>query len=126
MSSVVVGLFALLVLVQSSVAQEGTSDDPIANPGRPTVSTPATITPVGYLQFETGFLGAWQSPEFSSRESVNEVMKFSVSHRFEFRQPQSHSSTTLLTIKSRTERQKSSLEFRGSCITVKAHSLRLQ
>ena len=77
-------LFALLVLVQSAVAQEGTPDDPTANPGRPTVSTPATITPVGYLQFETGFLGAWQSPEFSSRESVNEVIKFSVSHRFEF------------------------------------------
>jgi hypothetical protein len=36
------------------------------------------------LQFETGFLGAWHSPEFSSRESVNEVIKFSVSRRFEF------------------------------------------
>jgi hypothetical protein len=29
-----------------------------ANPGRPTVSTPATLTPPGYLQFETGSLGA--------------------------------------------------------------------
>lgn len=84
MNCVAAFLFAVLVLVQSSVAKEGTPDDPIANPGRPTVSTPATITPVGYLQFETGFLGAWHSPEFSSRESVNEVIKFSVSHRFEF------------------------------------------
>jgi hypothetical protein len=84
MNSVVVFMFALLVLVQSSVAQEETTDDPVANPGRPTVTTPATITPVGYLQFETGFLGAWHLPEFSSRESLNEVIKFSVSHRFEF------------------------------------------
>jgi hypothetical protein len=58
-------------------------DPPTANPGRPTVSTPATITPVGYLQFETGFVPAADSPEFSSRQSVNEVMKFSVSRRFE-------------------------------------------
>jgi len=57
---------------------------PAANPGRPTVSTPATLTPVGYLQFETGFLGAWHSPEFSSQSSFNEVMKFSVCRRIEF------------------------------------------
>ena len=31
-------------------------DAPVANPARPTVSTPATLTPVGYLQFETGIL----------------------------------------------------------------------
>jgi hypothetical protein len=59
-------------------------DGPAANPGRPTVSTPATITPVGYLQFETGVLGATHSLEFSSRQSVNEILKFSVSRRFEF------------------------------------------
>ena len=53
-------------------------DEPTANPGRPTVATPATLTPVGYLQFETGFLGAWHSPEFSSQSSLNEVMKFSL------------------------------------------------
>jgi hypothetical protein len=58
-------------------------EPPTANPGRPTVSTPATITSVGYLQFETGFVTATDSPEFSSRQSVNEVMKFSVSRRVE-------------------------------------------
>ncbi len=58
-------------------------DEPIANPGRPTVSTPATLTPVGYLQFETGILAAWHSPEFSSQASLGEVTKFSVSHRIE-------------------------------------------
>jgi hypothetical protein len=54
-----------------------------ANPGRPTVSTPATLTPVGYFQFETGFLGAWHSPEFSSQSSFNEVVKFSLGRRIE-------------------------------------------
>ena len=34
------------------------ADDPVANPGRPTVSNPATLTPVGYFQFETGVLAA--------------------------------------------------------------------
>ena len=55
-----------------------------ANPGRPTVSTPATLTPVGYLQFETGILGAEDSPGLSNQTSFNEVMKFSVTSRFEF------------------------------------------
>jgi hypothetical protein len=47
-----------------------------ANPGRPTVSTPATLTPVGYLQFETGFLNALHSGEFSRRFGYTEVVKF--------------------------------------------------
>jgi len=59
------------------------SEAPIANPGRPTVSTPATLTPVGYAQFETGVLSAWRSPDFSSQTSMNEVVKFSVSRRIE-------------------------------------------
>jgi hypothetical protein len=59
-------------------------DAPVANPGRPTVSTPATLTPVGYLQFETGVLSAWTSPEVSSQTNLNEVMKFAVLPRVEF------------------------------------------
>src|SRR5437667_12263929 len=47
-----------------------------ANPGRPTVSTPATLTPVGYVQFESGLLNAQHSGEFSRRFSFNEVVKF--------------------------------------------------
>ena len=79
-------LLAILWIVAGSApvsAQELNTEGPEANPGRPTVSTPATITPVGYLQFETGTIGAWHSPEFSSQQSVNEVLKFSVSTRFE-------------------------------------------
>ncbi len=59
-------------------------ESPAANPGRPTVSTPATLTPAGYLQFETGLLAAWHSPEFSSQASIGEVIKFAVSRRVEF------------------------------------------
>jgi hypothetical protein len=58
-------------------------DDPVANPARPTVSTPATLTPVGYFQFETGILSAWHSPEFSSQTNLNEVAKISVSRWLE-------------------------------------------
>ncbi len=57
---------------------------PEANPGRPTVSTPATLTPVGYLQFENGALGAENSPEFDTRFGVNQVTKLAVAPRLEF------------------------------------------
>lgn len=79
-------LYAALVfgvIVPPSAAQAQAPDDAEANPGRPTVSTPATLTPVGYLQFETGFLGADHSPEFSSRHGLNEVLKLSVDSRVE-------------------------------------------
>jgi hypothetical protein len=72
-----------LVRAPAGAAKSQPEDEPEANPGRPTVSTPATLTPVGYLQFETGFLGADHSPEFSSRYGFNEAMKLSVSPRIE-------------------------------------------
>jgi hypothetical protein len=70
-----------------------------ANPGRPTVSTPATLTPVGYLQFETGVLGVEHSPDLPNQTSFNEVMKFSVNQRVELllqTQPFAHSDLGLL------------------------------
>jgi hypothetical protein len=54
-----------------------------ANPARPTVSTPATLTPVGYLQFENGVLYARDSGEFSSRTGLNQVTKLTVVPRLE-------------------------------------------
>jgi hypothetical protein len=75
-------LSVFLAIALAAAAQQQ-AEEPVANPGRPTVTTPATLTPVGYLQFETGFLGARHSPEFSSQSSLNEVMKFSVSKRIE-------------------------------------------
>jgi hypothetical protein len=59
------------------------SQEVAANPARPTISTPATLTPVGYLQFESGFLSAWHSPDFSSQTSVNEVVKIAVTERLQ-------------------------------------------
>ncbi len=58
--------------------------DPEANPGRPTVSTPATLPPAGYLQFESGSLGAVTSPEFTTRIGINNVTKLAVDSRVEF------------------------------------------
>jgi hypothetical protein len=79
-----ISLFSVLsVLAQPSRAQSGTTPVPEANPGRPTVSTPATLTPVGYLQFENGALFAEDSTEFSKRVGVGQVTKLSVLPRLE-------------------------------------------
>jgi hypothetical protein len=59
-------------------------DEPEANPARPTVTNPATLVPVGYLQFETGTLGATTSAEFNTRYEWNEVIKLAVSRWIEF------------------------------------------
>lgn len=76
-------IMTIWVFIQSAAAQSQQPDEPEANPGRPTVSTPATLTPVGYLQFESGFEAAGHSPEFSSRYSFSDVMKLSVARRLE-------------------------------------------
>src|SRR3989441_9028525 len=74
-------LLSLLTLVAHAQKPDDTGVE--AHPGRPTVSTPATLVPVGYLQFETGVLGATHSPEFSSRFGLNGVIKLSVARRLE-------------------------------------------
>ena len=69
-------------------------NDAVANPARPTVSTPATLTPVSYFQFETGVLAAWNSPDVSSQQNLNEVIKVSVSRWIELlvaAEPYAHS-----------------------------------
>jgi hypothetical protein len=63
---------------QHGFAQSATNSAPDANPGRPTVSTPATLTPVGYLQFENGTLFAEHSVEFSQRFGTSQVTKLTV------------------------------------------------
>jgi len=62
---------------------QSTADLPAANPGRPTVSTPATLTPVGYLQFENGTLYANGSQEFANQFSLNQVTKLTVTSRLQ-------------------------------------------
>lgn len=74
---------ALTLFARAAAGQQEAAGEPEANPGRPTVSTPATLTPVGYLQFETGVLWANHSGEFSSRTALNEVIKLSVAPRLE-------------------------------------------
>jgi len=54
---------------------------PAANPARPTVTNPATLTPVGYLQFEQGYLGSLNSPQTSSQYGVNQTVKITVHPR---------------------------------------------
>src|SRR5205807_10563130 len=74
----------VLIFALPIAAQMGANPVPEANPARPTVSTPATLTPVGYLQFETGSIGATTSPEFNTRVSINQVTKLTVLPRLEF------------------------------------------
>jgi len=80
---IICACLCLPFLVKRAAAQSSAPDGTEANPGRPTVSTPATLTPVGYLQFETGVLYSNDSPEFSSRFGFNEVIKLSVAPRLE-------------------------------------------
>ena len=82
--TLVASFLFLAFTLQPTAAQSESAQEPEANPGRPTVSTPATLTPVGYLQFETGFVSAHDSPEFLSRYSLNEVIKLTVAPRLEF------------------------------------------
>src|SRR5260370_30949610 len=84
MRRVLVAFSALALFALRAKAQTPVGEEPEANPGRPTVSTPATLTPAGYLQFETGLSAANHSPEFSSRFAPNEVIQFSVHPRLEF------------------------------------------
>src|SRR5260221_13803128 len=84
MKRVLVAFSALTLLAPTASAQTPVGQEPEANPGRPTVSTPATLTPAGYLQFETGLSAANHSPEFSSRFAPSEVLKFSFHPRLEF------------------------------------------
>jgi hypothetical protein len=76
-------LLSLCANVTNCAAQSGTPSTPDANPARPTVSNPATLSPVGYLQFETGGMVAQDSPAFSSRISLQQVTKLTVHPRLE-------------------------------------------
>jgi hypothetical protein len=77
---------ALLLPAIAALAQGDGAETiglPLANPARPTVSTPATLTPVGYLQFENGGLYAAKSPEFSRRLGINQATKLAIDSRMQ-------------------------------------------
>jgi hypothetical protein len=73
-----------LLATAAAAAQTAGADEPTANPARPTVATPATLTPVGYVQFETGVLFAADSPALDKQLSLNQVTKLAVHPRLEF------------------------------------------
>jgi len=75
---------ALLIAISVPACAIPQDDVPEANPARPTVATPATLTPVGYLQFENGVQYAADSAEFSSRVGINQVTKLTVHPRLQF------------------------------------------
>ncbi|HTC93745.1 MAG TPA: hypothetical protein VK699_09855 [Terriglobales bacterium] len=83
----VVAITAVTLIFPAKSRSQSASDDDTsrieANPGRPTVSTPATLTPPGYFQLETGVLGAQHSGEFSNRTGISAVGKLSINRRFE-------------------------------------------
>jgi hypothetical protein len=69
------GVFLLWFSIILS-SQAASSEVPEANPARPTVSTSATLTPAGYLQFENGGLFAAiivRLPAIISPLSINVV-----------------------------------------------------
>ncbi len=55
-----------------------------ANPSRPTVTSTATLVPVGYLQFENGGLYAAGTPGMAGQFSLNQMTKLAVDPRLEF------------------------------------------
>ncbi len=82
LSSALAAAYVLFCVAQIRAQDEG-AGTPEANPGRPTVSTPATLTPVGYLQFETGALYAVTSSEFQKQLGINQVTKLTVTSRLQ-------------------------------------------
>jgi hypothetical protein len=78
-------LGAVLLGAARLFAQEHEAHEevPEANPGRPTVSTPATLTEVGYVQVESGGLYAAGSPEVGARFGESEVAKLTLTDRLQ-------------------------------------------
>ena len=68
-------------LCWSAALSIGHAQSPVANPARPTVTNPATLPPVGYLQLEQGYLGSFDSPVTDSQHGINLVAKTAVHPR---------------------------------------------
>ena len=79
-NSSVLDVVCIPSIQRCTVGHIGSSE---ATPGRPTVSAPAALTPIGYLQFENGTLLAEHSTEFSNRFGVSQVTKLAVHPRLE-------------------------------------------
>ncbi len=75
------GRVVVCVALGAAMCACGHAQTPTANPARPTVTNPATLPPVGYLQFEQGYLGSLDSPETMSQYGANFVAKMAVHPR---------------------------------------------
>jgi len=64
-----------------STAKPDDVQTPEANPSRPTITNPARIPPVGYLQFEQGFVQAHGSPSLARQFSLNQSFRLSLHPR---------------------------------------------
>jgi hypothetical protein len=80
---VLLACVARTAAAQSAPSPPAAAEDPQANPGRPTISTPATLTPVGYLQLENGVLAGYTSGDFKSLYDFNQVTKLAVHPRIQ-------------------------------------------
>jgi hypothetical protein len=56
-----------------STEKSGNPETPEANPARPTVTNPAHIPPVGYVQLEQGFVEAHGSPGLASQTGLSQT-----------------------------------------------------
>jgi len=65
----------------ASTAKLDDVQTPEANPSRPTITNPAHIPPVGYLQFEQGFLEAHASPSLDRQFSLTQAVRLSLHPR---------------------------------------------
>jgi len=68
-------------LVQAAISPVAAAPEIVANPGRPALATSALLTPIGYLQVETGYLYAANSAGFSNRNAEEETMRVTLSPR---------------------------------------------
>ena len=73
--------FAVVLFLLCAGLSPAQQNAPAANPARPTVSNPATLPPVGYLQFEQGYLGSLDSPGTPSQYGINQTTKVALASR---------------------------------------------
>ena len=67
-----------------AAASPSAAEPPEANPARPTIASPAKLTPVGYVQMEQGLVQANDSPRLDRQFSISQVTKITVHSRLMF------------------------------------------
>jgi hypothetical protein len=70
-----------VLMLSVSLAAAAQSDVPAANPGRPTVTNTALLPPVGYVQFEQGYMGSLGSPTTGAQYGAVSTWRTALSER---------------------------------------------